>query len=53
MFTLHCPPQHVHALANLLRSKGAESVVVTDLGYVFSGVNPLYAKLETALTARS
>ena len=48
---LHCPPQHVHALADLLREKGADNVVVTDLGYVFSGVNPLYAKLDAALAA--
>jgi hypothetical protein len=24
MFTLHCPPKRVHALATLLRDKGAE-----------------------------
>jgi ATP phosphoribosyltransferase len=53
MLTLHCPPQHVHALANLLRGKGADNVVVTSLGYVFSGVNPLYAKLDAALAAQS
>jgi ATP phosphoribosyltransferase len=49
MVTLHCPPQHVHALATLLREKGAETVVVGDLGYVFARSNPLYAKLETGL----
>jgi ATP phosphoribosyltransferase len=49
MLTLHCPPQHVHALATLLRDKGAESVVVADLGYVFARANPLYAKLEAGL----
>ena len=49
MLTLHCPPQHVHALATLLRDKGAENVVVGDLGYVFSRANPLYARLEAAL----
>ena len=49
MLTLHCPPQHVHALATLLRDKGAENVVVADLGYVFSRTNPLYAKLEAGL----
>src|SRR5712672_1207520 len=27
MLTLHCPPKHVHALATLLRDKGAENVV--------------------------
>jgi ATP phosphoribosyltransferase len=49
MLTLHCPPDDVHALAALLREKGAENVVVADLGYVFSRANPLYAKLEAGL----
>jgi ATP phosphoribosyltransferase len=49
MLTLHCPPEHVHALATLLRDKGAENVVVADLGYVFSRANPLYTKLEAGL----
>jgi ATP phosphoribosyltransferase len=49
MITLHCPPEHVHALAALLRDKGAENVVVADLGYVFSRANPLFAKLEAGL----
>jgi ATP phosphoribosyltransferase len=53
MLTLHCPPQHVHALATLLRDKGAENVVVADLGYVFSRANPLYAKLTSGLGPRS
>jgi ATP phosphoribosyltransferase len=53
MLTLHCPPQHVHALATLLRDKGAENVVVADLGYVFSRANPLYAKLTAGLGPRS
>jgi hypothetical protein len=39
----------VHALATLLRDKGAENVAVGDLDYVFSRTNPLYAKLEAAL----
>jgi ATP phosphoribosyltransferase len=52
MLTLHCPPKHVPALAALLREKGAENVVVADLGYVFSRANPLYAKLEAGLAAR-
>lgn len=51
MLTLHCPPEHVHALATLLRDKGAENVVVADLGYVFSRADPLYAKLEAGLKA--
>ena len=49
MLTLHCPPKHIQALATLLRDKGAENVVVADLGYVFSRTNPLYAKLEAGL----
>src|SRR5437016_6121233 len=49
MLTLHCPPKHVHELATLLREKGAETVVVADLGYVFSSADPLYAKLEAGL----
>jgi ATP phosphoribosyltransferase len=49
MITLHCPPQHVHALTTLLRDKGAENVVVADLGHVFARSNPLYARLEAGL----
>src|SRR2546429_6768806 len=49
MLTLHCPPARVHALASFLRDKGAEAVTVTDLGYVFSRENALYARLEAAL----
>jgi ATP phosphoribosyltransferase len=52
MLTLHCPPQHVHALARLLRDKGAENVAVSQLDYVFASVDPLYAKLEAGLNAR-
>ena len=51
MLTLHCPPKHVHMLATLLREKGAENVVVGDLGYVFSRANPLYARLEAGLAS--
>jgi ATP phosphoribosyltransferase len=53
MLTLHCPPQHVYALASLLRDKGAENVIVADLGYVFSRANPLYAKLVNGLDRSS
>jgi ATP phosphoribosyltransferase len=49
MLTLHCPPDKVHALASFLRDKGAESVTVADIDYVFSRENPLYAKLEAGL----
>ena len=51
MITLHCPPANVHALAGFLRDKGAESVTVADIDYVFTRENPLYAKLEAGLAA--
>ena len=51
MITLHCPPANVHALASFLRDKGAESVTVADIDYVFTRENPLYAKLEAGLKA--
>jgi ATP phosphoribosyltransferase len=49
MITLHCPPARVQALAGFLRDKGAETVTVGDIGYVFARDNALYAKLEAAL----
>jgi ATP phosphoribosyltransferase len=49
MLTLHCPPGEVHALASFLRQKGAESVTVADIDYVFTRDNPLFAKLEQGL----
>jgi ATP phosphoribosyltransferase len=49
MLTLHCPPKHVHALANLLRERGADHVAVMELDYVFSRANALYARLEAGL----
>jgi ATP phosphoribosyltransferase len=49
MLTLHCPPQHVHALASLLREHGADHVSVMELEYVFSRSNALYTKLEAGL----
>jgi ATP phosphoribosyltransferase len=49
MLTLHCPPDHVHALANLLREHGADTVIVGDIDYVFTRENPLFAKLAAAL----
>jgi ATP phosphoribosyltransferase len=51
MITLHCPPANVHALAGFLRDKGAESVTVADIDYVFTRENPLYARLEAGLAA--
>ena len=50
MLTLHCPPDQVYALTSFLRENGAEAVAVADLDYVFSKDNPLYAKLEAALS---
>jgi ATP phosphoribosyltransferase len=49
MLTLHCPPANVHALASFLRDKGADSVTVADIDYVFTRDNPLYARLEKGL----
>jgi ATP phosphoribosyltransferase len=49
MLTLHCPPARVHALATFLRDKGADAVTVSDIDYVFTRENPLYAKLEAGL----
>jgi ATP phosphoribosyltransferase len=49
MLTLHCPPQHVAALASVLRGRGAETVSVAGLDYVFDRENPLFAKLEAGL----
>jgi ATP phosphoribosyltransferase len=49
MLTLHCPPDHIHALASFLRQHGAETVIVADIDYVFTRDNPLFAKLAAAL----
>ena len=49
MLTLHCPPEHVHALASFLREHGAEAVSVGALDYVYTRDNPLYAKLAAEL----
>ncbi len=53
MLTLHCPPEHVHALASFLREQGAEAVSVAALDYVYTRDNPLYAKLAAELAARA
>jgi ATP phosphoribosyltransferase len=52
MLTLHCPPAQVYALASFLRDHGAAAVSVSELDYVFSRDNPLYAKLESGLGGR-
>jgi ATP phosphoribosyltransferase len=49
VLTLHCPPDNVHALAWLLRERGADAVTVATLDYVFTRDNPLYARLESGL----
>ena len=49
MLTLHCPPDRVHGLANFLRDKGAQTVSVVELEYVFSRSNPLYDRLKAGL----
>src|SRR5262245_16006134 len=49
MLTLHCPAAQIHALATFLREKGADSVTVADIDYVFTRDNPLYARLEHGL----
>jgi ATP phosphoribosyltransferase len=49
MMTLHCPPAQVHALATFLRERGAQTVVVAELDYVFAQDNPLYEKLAAKL----
>ncbi len=49
MLTLHCPPQSLFGLARFLRERGADTVSVTELDYVFSRDNPLYETLVAAL----
>ena len=49
MVTLACPPSHLYALGSFLRERGAETVSIASLEYVFDRENPLFAKLETFL----
>jgi ATP phosphoribosyltransferase len=49
MLTLHCPPRHIYGLASFMRERGAESIVVAEIEYVFAPDNPLYAKLSAGL----
>lgn len=49
MVTLHCPPSHLYALGSFLRERGAETVSIASLEYVFDRENPLFAKLEAFL----
>jgi ATP phosphoribosyltransferase len=49
MLTLHCPPGAVYELANFMRERGAQSIVVAEIDYVFAPENPLYVKLAAGL----
>jgi ATP phosphoribosyltransferase len=49
MLTLHCPPHHIYGLASFMRERGAESIIVAEIEYVFAPDNPLYAKLAAGL----
>ena len=49
MLTLHCPPGAVYGLASFLREKGADTVSVVALEYVFSPDNPLFNRLAAGL----
>jgi ATP phosphoribosyltransferase len=49
MLTLHCPPGTVYELANFMRERGAQSIVVAEIDYVFAAENPLYVKLAAGL----
>jgi ATP phosphoribosyltransferase len=49
MLTLHCPPAVVYDVASFMRDRGAQSIVVAAIDYVFAPDNPLYAKLIAGL----
>jgi ATP phosphoribosyltransferase len=49
MLTLHCPPAKVYDLASFMRERGAQSIVVAEIEYVFAPDNPLYARLIAGL----
>ena len=50
MLTLHCPPGTVYDLACFMRERGAQSITVAEIEYVFSPDNPLFAKLVGGLS---
>ena len=50
MLTLHCPPNTVYDLACFMRERGAQSITVAEIEYVFSPDNPLFAKLVGGLS---
>jgi ATP phosphoribosyltransferase len=49
MLTLHCPPAAIYDLTSFMRERGAQSIVVAEIEYVFARDNPLYAKLLAGL----
>jgi len=49
MLTLHCPPAAVYDLASFMRDRGAQSIVVAAIDYVFAPDNPLYTRLIAGL----
>jgi ATP phosphoribosyltransferase len=49
MLTLHCPPDTIHGLASYMRERGAQSIIVAEIEYVFAPDNPLYARLAAGL----
>jgi ATP phosphoribosyltransferase len=49
MLTLHCPPDQVFALAEFLRDKGAQAISVSEIDYVFTQDNPLFATLKAGV----
>ena len=49
MLTLHCPPDQVFALADFLRDKGAQAISVSEIDYVFTQDNPLFATLKAGV----
>ena len=49
MLTLHCPPGATYDLASFMRERGAQSIVVAEIEYVFAPDNPLYARLIAGL----
>jgi ATP phosphoribosyltransferase len=49
MLTLHCPPAAVYDLASFMRERGAQSIVVAAIDYVFAPDNPLYVRLVAGL----
>jgi ATP phosphoribosyltransferase len=49
MLMLHCPPAAVYDLASFMRERGAQSIIVAEIEYVFAPDNPLYKRLIAGL----